>query len=104
MMTVSTVGKLVPRPQQRVSSKNTKCVLQAEKTGVSMNLTGAAVDQLKLRLIDADMPKSLGQIWSTLHIASSDANCMPEAEADVEHAAQNLSMAVHKSSLPSFRR
>ena len=37
-MTVSTVGRLVPRPQQRVSNRNTKCVLQVQKPGLSVNL------------------------------------------------------------------
>ena len=103
MMTVSTVVKLVPRPQQRVSNRNTKCVLQTEKPGLSMNSTGAADDQLKLQVADADMPQSLAQIGSNLHMASCSAHCMPGAGVNVERAAPNAVMAVHNSTLPSFR-
>ena len=89
MMTVSTVGKLVPRPQQRVSSRNTKCVLQAETPGLSMKPADAADDQPKLRGAEADMPQSLAQIWSTPHIASCSADCMPEAGVKEEYATPN---------------
>ena len=87
MMTVSTVGKLVPRPQQRVSIRNTKCVLQAEKAGVTMESADAADDQLKLRVADADMPQNVAQIRSTPQTASCSLNRMPEEGVTVERAA-----------------